>query len=352
MNDKILLIDKPAGMSSFGVVARVRRKLSEQAGFVMVKGKDGVERQKRKKVKVGHTGTLDPFATGLLIILTGKETKRANEFLKLDKEYIATIRLGAISTTGDIEGEIRYFVACEGRHCRDTVSLSESSPAGRDSDPAQPDSQYLGQLTTPSTRQQTPTLSILRDSSGQMEVESGGLLSRCISTSPMRKPESSKSQREGSRNFCDGKAGDSGFRIGREETATRSNPPDLELNCHPTLADVKEVVQSFVGEIEQTVPAYSAVKINGQRAYKLAREGKEVEMPRRKVQIYEIEILHYEWPELEIRCKVSSGTYIRTLGEDIGKALGVGGYLTALRRTQVGKYRVKDAMTLEGFLAD
>lgn len=260
MNDEILLIDKPAGMSSFGVVARVRRKLSEQAGFVMIKGKDGVERQKRKKVKVGHTGTLDPFATGLLIILTGKETKRANEFLKLDKEYIATIRLGATSTTGDIEGEIRYFVACEGRHCR--------------------------------------------DSSGQLE------------------------------------------------TATRSNPPDLELNCHPTLTDVKEVVQSFVGEIEQTVPAYSAVKINGQRAYKLAREGKEVEMPRRKVQIYEIEILHYEWPELEIRCKVSSGTYIRTLGEDIGKALGVGGYLTALRRTQVGKYRVEDAMTLEGFLAD
>ena len=102
---EILLIDKPAGVSSFGVVARVRRKLSEEAGYVEVRGKDGVVRQKRRKVKVGHTGTLDPFATGLLILLVGKETKRANEFLKLDKEYIATLRLGEISTTGDPEGE-------------------------------------------------------------------------------------------------------------------------------------------------------------------------------------------------------------------------------------------------------
>lgn len=113
MNDEILLIDKPAGMSSFGVVARVRRKLSGKAGYVEVKGKDGVVREKRKKVKVGHTGTLDPFATGLLLILTGKETKRANEFLKLDKEYVATIRLGATSTTGDIEGEIKPFVSSD-----------------------------------------------------------------------------------------------------------------------------------------------------------------------------------------------------------------------------------------------
>lgn len=275
MNDKILLIDKPAGMSSFGVVARVRRVLSEQAGYVTVKGKDGIERQKRKKVKVGHTGTLDPFATGLLIILTGKETKRADEFLKLDKEYIATMRLGAVSTTGDIEGKIKEFVACEGCHSPEQVSLSESSPTGRDSDPAQPDSHALKELTTPSTRQQ----------------------------------------------------------------------------IIPSISQVEEVVNGFVGEIEQTVPAYSAVKINGQRAYKLARAGKEVAMPQRKVKIYEIEILRYEWPELEIRCKVSSGTYIRTLGEDIGKALGVGAYLTALRRTEVGEYRIEDAVRLDDYLA-
>lgn len=237
----ILLVDKPAGISSFGVVARVRRRLSERAGMVVVKGKDGVVREKRRKVKVGHTGTLDPFATGLLIVLTGKETKHANEFLKLDKEYIATIRLGETSTTGDPEGEI------------------------------------------------TP--------------------------------------------YAENLAGD-----------LAENPVgNLEI---PILEDVEHAVYSFVGEIEQRIPNYSAVKINGQRAYKLARAGKTVEMPTRKVRIYEMEILSYVWPELVIRCKVSSGTYIRTLGEDIGKALNVGGYLTALRRTQVGSYRIEDAMEL------
>lgn len=233
--DEILLIDKPAGLSSFGVVARVRRKLSEKSGWIAVKGKDGIVRQKRKKVKVGHTGTLDPFATGLLILLIGKGTKRANEFLKLDKEYEATIRLGYVSDTGDLEGNV--------------------SPA--------------------------------------VDV--------------------------------------------------------AKLSAFPTKEEVEKVVESFVGEIEQRVPNFSAVKINGQRAYKLAREGKMVEMPVRKVKIYKIEILEYKWPDLSIRCQVSSGTYVRALGEDIGKALGVGGYLTALRRTQVGKYRVEEAIRLEEF---
>ena len=218
LSDEILLIDKPDQMSSFGVVARVRRVLSERAG---------------KKVKVGHTGTLDPFATGLLILLTGKGTKRSNEFLKLDKEYEATVRLGAKSTTGDPEGEISVFDVLE---------------------------------------------------------------------------------------------------------------PDFE--------EVKKVVQSFQGKIKQRVPNFSAVKINGQRAYKLAREGKEVEMPVREVEIFQIEILDYKWPELKIRCHVSSGTYIRTLGEDIGEKLGVSGYLTALRRTKVGKYKVSDAVPLEEFMAN
>lgn len=227
-DDEILLIDKPAGISSFGVVARVRRELSEKAGLVEVKGKDGTVRQKRRKVKVGHTGTLDPFATGLLILLVGKGTKRANEFLKLDKEYIATVRLGAESTTGDPEGEI--------------------------------------------TEHEVPKI--------------------------------------------------------------------------PNKQAVENCVENMVGENLQTVPRFSAVKINGQRAYKLARAGQEVEMPQRRVQIYELEILRYEWPELEIRCKVSSGTYIRALGEDIGKKLGTGAYLTALRRTQVGEFRVEEAYKL------
>lgn len=227
---EVWLVDKPAGITSFGVVAQVRRMLSDQAEMVEVVGKDGIVRKKRKKVKVGHAGTLDPFATGLLLVLVGKATKRATEFLKLDKEYVATVRLGAVSSTGDLEGEITVF--------SDEVTL-------------------------------------------------------------------------------------------------------------PSSEEVGEVVRRFTGEIEQTVPRYSAVSINGQRAYKLARAGKVVEMPRRKVKIYELEILRYEWPELEIRCKVSSGTYIRALGEDIGKALGVGGYLTALRRTQVGKYRIEEAKKVE-----
>lgn len=213
MDDEILLIDKPDGMSSFGVVARVRRVLSTAAGH---------------KVKVGHTGTLDPFATGLLILLTGKGTKRSNEFLKLDKWYEATIRLGATSSTGDIEGEI-----------------SEN---------------------------------------------------------------------------------------------------DVEAL---TFEQIEAILPQFTGEIQQKVPQFSAVKINGERAYKLARKGVEVEMPTRTVSIYDLQILDYQWPELKIRCHVSSGTYIRALGEDMGEALGVGGYLTALRRTQVGEYKVENAKTLE-----
>lgn len=215
--DEIILIDKPAGVTSFGVVARVRRVLSERAG---------------KKVKVGHTGTLDPFATGLLILMAGKATKRCPEFMKLDKEYVAEIRLGETSTTGDPEGEV-------------TKS-------------------YAGEA------------------------------------------------------------------------------PDFDT--------VKKVVQSFVGEIWQKVPAFSAVKINGRRAYDLARKGLEVETPTRKVKIYNIEILEYSWPTLKIRTEVSSGTYIRTLGEDIGKKLGTGAYLTNLRRTKIDKYDVKDATPLEDFM--
>lgn len=216
--DEILLIDKPAGISSFGVVARVRRVLSQRLGV--------------KKVKVGHTGTLDPFATGLLILLVGKGTKRSNDFLKLDKEYIADIRLGEVSTTGDPEGEI-------------TKSYS-------------------------------------------------------------------------------------------------GEPVSEDL--------IKKVVQSFVGEIMQKVPAFSAVKINGKRAYELARKGMEVETPTRKVHIYNIEILDCSWPTLRVRTEVSSGTYIRTLGEDIGAKLGTGAYLTSLRRTKIADYRVEDAMTLEDFM--
>lgn len=225
---EILLVDKPAGMSSFAVVARIRRLLTEQMRAQYKKqGKTPP-----KRAKVGHAGTLDPFATGLLICLLDKGTKQAGDFLKLDKRYEATIELGKVSTTGDIEGEIVETFA---------------------------------------------------------DYDSFGV---------------------------------------------------------PATTKIQSVLDAFRGEIVQTVPVYSAVKINGRRAYDLARKGVKVEMPKRKVTIYDIKILDYHWPYLKIDCKVSSGTYIRALGEDIGKKLGVGGYLTELRRTEIGEFKIKDAVTL------
>ena len=212
----MILIDKPAGISSFGVVAKVRGYLRNECGH---------------KVKVGHTGTLDPFATGLLILLSGKMTKKSNEFLKLDKEYIADLKLGFKSSTGDPEGEI-------------------------------------------------------------------------------------------------------------EKVDDRV----------PDAKEIEDILQTFIGEIEQIPPKYSAIKINGQRAYKLARKGVDFEVPMRKIRIYNIEVLEYEYPRLAIRCRVSSGTYIRTLAEDIGLKLGVGADLTALRRTKIGEYSVDKACTLKDFV--
>ena len=211
--DSILLVNKPANMTSFGVVARVRRRLSEHLG---------------KKAKVGHTGTLDPFATGLMIIVTGKECKNAMQFSKLDKEYVATITLGQTSSTGDPEGELK------------TVS-----------------------------------------------------------------------------------------------------------NTQPALEEIEQALTTFVGEIQQRPPMYSAIKINGQRAYKLARKGEVVEMPLRTITVYSAEVLSYEYPTVTIRAHVSSGTYIRTLAEDLGALLHTGAYCSGLHRTQVGEYRVEDAMELD-----
>ncbi|MBR3377734.1 tRNA pseudouridine(55) synthase TruB [Candidatus Saccharibacteria bacterium] len=205
--EEMIFVDKPSGMTSFGAVARVRRILSEREGH---------------KVKVGHTGTLDPFATGLLILLAGKATKKAPELTKLDKVYEATIRFGETSTTGDPEGEI-------------TIS----------------------------------------------------------GTAPSR-------------------------------------------------AEIEAIIPQFTGKIQQTPPAFSAIKVNGQRAYKLARAGKAVDIPSRTVEIYSLEILSYDTPELKIRTHVSSGTYIRTLAEDIGKALGCGAYCSELRRTQIADYKIEE----------
>lgn len=237
MEDQIILIDKPAGISSFGVVAKVRGRLKSEFGH---------------KIKVGHTGTLDPFATGLLILLTGKMTKKSNEFLKLDKIYEATLKLGYTSTTGDPEGEVT-----------------------------------------------------------KSQVWAGGNSGR------------------GPQNVLQSK----NFGEGEELTGPAQNV-------------IEHALQLFVGKITQTPPRFSAIKINGQRAYKLARKGQDFEIPSREVEIYSIEILKYDYPELKIRTHVSSGTYIRTLAEDIGKKLGTGAYLTALRRTKIGKYDIKNSVML------
>ena len=213
--DEVIIIDKPQGMTSFGVVARLRRVLSNQAG---------------KKVKVGHTGTLDPFATGLMIIVTGKKCREAETFTKLDKWYEAEIILGKNSSTGDPEGEI-------------------------------------------------------------------------------------------------------------------TDMSDYE----PSLEEVQWVIGQFVGKIEQTPPIFSAIKINCERAYKLSREGKQVEIPKRVIEIYSLELLAYEYPKLKIRTHVSSGTYIRTLAVDIGEKLGTGAYCESLRRTKIANYSIDQAKTLADF---
>jgi tRNA pseudouridine55 synthase len=213
----LLLVDKPTDWTSFDVVNYVRRMVATAEG------------KKPKNVKVGHTGTLDPFATGLLILLIGKEyTKRAGELSKLDKTYEVTMILGKTSSTGDPEGEI------------ETVSYTA-----------------------------------------------------------------------------------------------------------PSKEAVAGAVERFRGQIEQVPPAYSAIKVNGQRAYKLARAGKEVIIEPRKVTINSLEIISYNYPEVKLIANVSSGTYIRTLVEDIGKVLGTGAYTSALRRTEVGEYNINNSQEVK-----
>jgi tRNA pseudouridine55 synthase len=208
--DGLLLIDKPLGWTSHDVVAKVRNILKNEAG---------------KKIKVGHTGTLDPLASGLMILVVGSYCKRASEFSKLDKTYEATIKLGQTSSTGDAEGE--------------KTKVSDAQPS---------------------------------------------------------------------------------------ET------------------DIEHILKSFIGEIEQTPPAYSAIKIDGKRAYKLAREGQKVEIEPRKITIHSLELTGYSYPNVSFSVEVSSGTYIRSLAEDIGKELETGAYLSSLKRIRVGSFKIDDAM--------
>ena len=262
--NQIILVDKPAGISSSGVVAKVRGYLKSQFGH---------------KVKVGHTGTLDPFATGLLILLSGKNTKKSNELLKKDKVYEATLKLGFTSTTGDPEGVITETISSK---------YGETFPQEKSSD--SPDFHNI---------------SPLKNSVSEANIK----------------------------NFSEA------------ENVVKITPREY----YPRLEEVVSVIRSFTGTISQKVPQFSAVKIDGERAYKLARAGKSFDTPTRTVTIYSIEILDYSYPFLTIRTHVSSGTYIRTLAEDIGEKLGTGAYLTALRRTKIADYQVSDAHPLSDF---
>jgi len=202
-------IYKPKGPSSYDIIRQIKR--------------DAVDK------KVGHGGTLDPLASGVLVVAIGREfTKQLDNVVKDQKEYIANIKLGESSTTQDEEGE--------------------------------------------------------------------------------------KTQ--------------------------------ISIESEPALAQIKETIQKFIGKIKQIPPAYSAMKINGQRAYKLARQGINPDIKEREITIYEIELLSYNWPILEIRVVCSSGTYIRTLANDIGSDLATGGYLKDLIRTRVGEFDIKDSIKL------
>lgn len=215
LEGEVIAIDKPYEWTSFGLVAKVRWLLTQHLG---------------RKIKVGHAGTLDPLATGVVLLCTGKATKRIDELQAQTKEYTATLRLGATTPSFDLEHDI--------------------------------DTTY-------------PT-------------------------------------------------------------------------AHITEEAVREALCRFKGSIEQVPPAFSACKIEGKRAYKMARKGQDVVLSPKLIRIDEIELTGCRLPdEIDIRVVCGKGTYIRALARDIGLALGSGAHLTALRRTRVGDYRVEDCMTLD-----
>lgn len=213
----ILLVDKPAGWTSFDVVNKIRRLVQTS----------GLNTTGKKRFPVGHTGTLDPLATGLLVLMLGTYTKKVPEYTKLDKTYHVTMRLGQTSTTGDEEGEKT--------HVSDIV---------------------------------------------------------------------------------------------------------------PTEADIRAALAHFEGDSMQTPPAFSAIKIDGQRAYKLARKGQAPQLQPRPVHIAHNTLTEYAYPSVQFTAQVSSGTYIRSLVEDTGRYLDTGAYMSNLRRTAVGRFTLQDAVIL------
>jgi tRNA pseudouridine55 synthase len=216
LKGELLLLDKPLDWTSFDVVNKVRRLLS---------------RHYKIKFKVGHAGTLDPKATGLLILCTGGMTKQIESYMGLDKEYTGTFTLGAITPSYDSETEV--------------IQIAD---------------------------------------------------------------------------------------------------------CRLLIAEViHEATEKFTGNIHQVPPQYSAKWIDGKRAYDYARKDREVEIPAVSVTVSKFEITRIELPEVDFVVRCSKGTYIRSLARDFGEDLGVGAYLSALRRTKIGDYDVKDAISVEQF---
>jgi tRNA pseudouridine55 synthase len=213
----VLLFDKPLDWTSFDVVNKVRWAICKKL--------------KIKKIKVGHAGTLDPKATGLVVVCTGKATKNIDQLQAGEKEYFATLKLGATTPSYDLETE--------------------------------------------------------------------------------------------------------------ENSNLPTNGVTSEL--------IEEKIKDFIGVIDQVPPTFSAIKVNGKRAFKYARLGKEMELDARKVEIREIEIVTLELPNLVLRITCGKGTYIRALARDLGNKLGCGAYLVGLIRTRVGDDHLEDAWTLEQF---
>ena len=216
--DGLLLIDKPKKWTSFDVVAKVRGIIRAEAR------QQGLER----KVKVGHTGTLDPLATGLLVLAIGSYTKKVPELTRHDKTYEAVITLGKNSTTDDAEGDMEFISAQK-----------------------------------------------------------------------------------------------------------------------PSQKAMEAALESFIGTSQQMPPQFSAIKVGGVKAYDAARRGQAIELKPRQVHIYSINNVMYDYPTVSFTIEVASGTYIRSLARDLGKKLGTGAYLSDLRRTTVGDFRIEKAISTE-----
>jgi len=222
---EVLLIYKPLTWTSFQVVNKIKYLIKNH------EAKSTADKQPKNKLKIGHAGTLDPLATGLLIVCTGKETKNIENYQAQEKEYTGTFYLGATTPCYDLEKEI--------------------------------DAHY---------------------------------------------------------------------------------PID-----HITDELIHKTIKQFIGILEQTPPLYSAIKINGKRAYDIAREGGTAEIKAKQITISEFEITRIQLPELDFRVVCSKGTYIRSLARDFGLALNSGAHLTTLCRTRIGSYKLADAMSLEEF---